>query len=58
MPASDTSLGSAGGYPEGPEDGFYSRSLASTLDKLYVWEKKLYKEVKVCFLHNFFVFLV
>lgn len=46
MPASDTSLGSAGGYPEGPEDGFYSRSLASTLDKLYVWEKKLYKEVK------------
>ncbi|KAH9603796.1 hypothetical protein KSS87_000574 [Heliosperma pusillum] len=30
------------GYPEELD----SRSLASTLDKLYVWEKKLYKEVK------------
>ncbi|XP_074273508.1 uncharacterized protein LOC141597067 isoform X2 [Silene latifolia] len=32
----------ATGYPE----ELNSRSLASTLDKLYVWEKKLYKEVK------------
>jgi len=54
MPASDTALGLAGGYPGGPDDG---RSLASTLDKLYVWEKKLYKEVKVCFLHDFSCFL-
>lgn len=27
-----------------------SRSLSSTLHKLYLWEKKLYNEVKVCFL--------
>lgn len=24
-----------------------ARNLSSTLDKLYAWEKKLYKEVKV-----------
>lgn len=27
---------------------FGSRNLSSTLQKLYLWEKKLYKEVKVC----------
>lgn len=26
-----------------------SRSLASTLEKLYIWERKLYHEVKACF---------
>lgn len=27
-----------------------SRNLSSTLHKLYLWEKKLYNEVKVCLL--------
>ena len=27
---------------------FGSRNLSSTLQKLYLWEKKLYNEVKVC----------
>jgi hypothetical protein len=26
-----------------------SRNLSSTLHKLYLWEKKLYNEVKVCY---------
>lgn len=26
-----------------------SRNLSSTLHKLYLWEKKLYQEVKVCY---------
>jgi hypothetical protein len=28
--------------------GLRSRKLSSTLHKLYLWEKKLYNEVKVC----------
>lgn len=28
--------------------GLRSRNLSSTLQKLYLWEKKLYNEVKVC----------
>ncbi|KAL9229913.1 hypothetical protein vseg_005328 [Gypsophila vaccaria] len=43
LPLSDSPSGLPAGYPEGDLD---SRSLASTLDKLYVWEKKLYKEIK------------
>ncbi|KAK9691370.1 hypothetical protein RND81_09G192800 [Saponaria officinalis] len=43
LPLSDSPSGLSTGYPEGDLD---SRSLASTLDKLYVWEKKLYKEIK------------
>ncbi|KNA24505.1 hypothetical protein SOVF_015010 [Spinacia oleracea] len=35
-----------GGYPRNAGEDFDSRSLASTLEKLYAWEKKLYKEVK------------
>lgn len=38
----------SGDHPGTAEEIFDSRSLASTLEKLYVWEKKLYKEVKVC----------
>lgn len=30
--------------------GLGFRNLSSTLQKLYLWEKKLYAEVKVCFL--------
>ncbi|KAL2892947.1 Nitrate regulatory gene2 protein, partial [Bienertia sinuspersici] len=36
----------SGGSPGNGENILDSRSLASTLEKLYVWEKKLYKEVK------------
>lgn len=25
-----------------------SKGLSSTLEKLYIWEKKLYEEIKVC----------
>lgn len=32
----------------GSEKVLGGRSLCSTLEKLYVWEKKLYDEVKVC----------
>uniref|UniRef100_A0A803LK25 DUF632 domain-containing protein n=2 Tax=Chenopodium quinoa TaxID=63459 RepID=A0A803LK25_CHEQI len=35
-----------GGYPGNADEDFDSHSLASTLEKLYMWEKKLYKEVK------------
>ena len=28
------------------------RNLSSTLEELYAWEKKLYKEVKVCVLYT------
>lgn len=36
-----------GGEP-GKDFNFKSGNLSSTLEKLYAWEKKLYKEVKVC----------
>uniref|UniRef100_A0A803LV17 Uncharacterized protein n=1 Tax=Chenopodium quinoa TaxID=63459 RepID=A0A803LV17_CHEQI len=35
-----------GGYPGNADEDFDSHSLASALEKLYMWEKKLYKEVK------------
>lgn len=42
-----------------------SRNLSSTLHKLYLWEKKLYNEVKVCSVvasshtyHNIFLLFV
>ena len=43
----------SGGYPGAAGDDMDFRSLASTLEKLYAWEKKLYKEVKVYLLYNF-----
>lgn len=37
----------SGSSSPGDEFDLKSRSLSSTLERLYVWEKKLYKEVKV-----------
>lgn len=35
---------------EGEVSSLRSKNLSSTLQKLYLWEKKLYEEVKVLFL--------
>ncbi len=38
------------------DDGGLTGSHASTLDRLYAWEKKLHLEVKVCFLELLLIF--
>lgn len=43
------SRNSIAGTANGDINGLTPLSLSLTLDKLYVWEKRLYKEVKVAF---------